>query len=449
MLNILSIKKLFNSDYFPFIVFGISMLVIHFLAPIPIADDIFFLENPVSIFDWAFYKERYITWSSRLFIEFFIVALLKTPFLIWRVLNTGVLVLLGVTISQLLVKRNKRLINWFIIFLLFLYPLKEMLSSGWVTISLNYLWPLVFGLHSMIVVKKIFIRKKISLISYILTGFLLIFSINQEIMAVTLTIVFLASAVYLIINKRLHWFIFLGLALCTGSLIFTLTTPGNVARSNAELRWFIDFNQISLVEKLEIGISSTLAQYIYNFNFIFFVFCVLLVIAVFTKFNDALYKVFALIPLVMSLIFGNGFYIIVDRLFPHLASIDTEITKYGLITLGNFTKIQSYIPLILLLVTGLMIIILLFLVFENAWNSLLALGILFLGFISRLILSFSPTVWASGIRTHFLMFTAIIICSVMVFQYLLKLKSDHYMENLLIVTGFIASFSYLNLLMSF
>jgi len=444
-----SIKKIINSNYFPFIVYGICMLVIHFLAPIPIADDIFFRENPDGIFDWAFFRERYFNWSSRLIIEFFIVLLLKTPLLIWRVLNTGILVLLGMTISQLFVEKNKRLINWFITFLIFLYPLKEMCSAGWVTISLNYLWPLVFGLLSMTVVKRILVRKRISPISYILIGFLLMFSLNQEIMAIALLFVFLASFVYLVINKRFHWFIFLGLVLCIGSLIFTLTTPGNAARSNVEIRWFIDFNHISLLEKLEIGISSTLAQYIFNFNFIFFIFSLLLVIAVFTKYNDVLYRVFALIPLVMSLIFGNGLYVIVDRLFPYLAYIDTEITKYGIITLGNFTKIQSFIPLFLLLLTGLMIVILLYLIFDNTWKSLLALGVLLLGFFSRLILSFSPTIWASGIRTHFLLITAIIICCVMVFNYLIKLKSDRYMKVLLIVSGFIASFSYLNLLMSF
>ncbi len=267
-------------------------------------------------------------------------------------------------------------------------------------------------------------------------------------MAVILGIVFLTSAVYLILNKRFHWFIVMGLVLCLVSIVFTLTAPGNHLRQQAEIRWFIDFNYISFVEKLEIGISSTLAQYVFNFNFLFFIFSSLLAIAIFSKYQDLLYKVFALIPLVMSLVFGNGFYVIVDRLFPHLASIDTEITQYGLITLGNFTRIQSYIPLFLLLMTAFVILILIYIIFGNTWKSTIALGVLILGLISRLILAFSPTIWSSGIRTHFLMITSFIICSIMIIQDLAKRKSGQFIENLLIAVGFVAGFSYLNLLMS-
>jgi len=444
----LSIKKLFKKKNLPFLVLGLGMVLVHLLAPIPIADDVFFKGNPAGIFDWAFYKGRYIEWSSRLILEFFVVAFLKLPSIIWRVLNSGVLVLLGVALSRLFVEKNKKVFNWFIVFLLFLFPLREMLSAGWVTISINYIWPLTFGLLALIVVNKIILDKKIWVIEYFLSGLLMIFAVNQEIMAVILGIVFLVSAVYLILNKRFHWFIVLGLGLCLGSFIFTLTAPGNHLRQQAEIRWFIDFNYISFVEKLEIGISSTLAHYVFNFNFLFLIFSSLLAIAIFSKYKDLLYRVFALIPLVMSMVFGNGFYVIVDRLFPHLATIDTEITQYGLITLGNFTRIQSYIPLLLLLMTAFVILILIYINFGNTWKSTIALGVLILGLISRLILAFSPTIWSSGIRTHFLMITSIIICSIMIFQDLAKRKSGQFIDNLLIAAGFIAGFSYLNLLMS-
>jgi len=381
-------------------------------------------------------------------IEFFVVAFLKMPSIIWRILNPIILGLLGIAISRLFLEKTNRPANWFIVFLLFIYPYREMLSAGWVTISINYLWPLTFGLLSLVTLKKILLSKKISLIAYILSGLLLLFAVNQEIMAVSLLFVFLAASAYLIVKKRPHWFVFLGLALCIGGLIFTLTAPGNMIRRNVETRWFIDFNNISLVEKLEIGISSTLAQYIFNFNFLFFIFSLLLFIAVFTKYKEPFYKILAIFPLAMSLIFGNAFHVIVDRLFPHLATIDTEMSKYGLITLGNFTNLQSYIPFFLLFMTALIILILVYLEFENTWKSLLAFSVLSLGFTSRLILAFSPTIYASGIRTHFILLISIIICSVLVFQSLSKQKSRQFMDNLLIVIGFIAGFSYLNFLMS-
>jgi hypothetical protein len=98
--------------------------------------------------------------------------------------------------------------------------------------------------------------------------------------------------------------------------------------------------------------------------------------------------------------------------------------------------------------TAFVILILIYIIFGNTWKSTLALGVLFLGLISRLILAFSPTIWSSGIRTHFLLITSIIICSIMIFQDLAKRKSSQFIENLLIAVVFIAGFSYLNLLMS-
>jgi hypothetical protein len=200
---------------------------------------------------------------------------------------------------------------------------------------------------------------------------------------------------------------------------------------------------------MEIGVSSTLAQHIFIFNFIFSLFSLLLMFAVHAKYKDTLYRVFAVIPLAMSLVFGNGFYVIVDRLFPHLASIDTEMTKYGLITLGNFTRVQSYIPLLLLLTTSMLVIILMYLIFGNTRKSLLALGILLSGFISRIILSFSPTIWVSGIRAHLVLIISMILCCIMVFQFLCQAKSHRFIQNLFIFIGMIAGFSYLNLIMSF
>lgn len=98
--------KLFKKKNLPFLVLGVGMLLVHLLAPIPIADDVFFKGNPAGIFDWAFYKGRHFEWSSRLILEFFVVAFLKMLSIIWRVLNSGVLVLLGVALSELFVERN-------------------------------------------------------------------------------------------------------------------------------------------------------------------------------------------------------------------------------------------------------------------------------------------------------------------------------------------------------
>ncbi len=442
------LKALFQNEYFPLLVLGLGMLSLHLVAPIPMGDDIFFADNINGIFDGEFLKARYLGWSSRLIIEAFIGLFLHLPLILWRVLNPLIIILLGLALSNLFVTRDKRLSNWFIVFLLFLYPFGEIFYGGWITISLNYIWPLTFGLSALVVLKKIIQGENIKVFEYILSGILLLFAANQEIMSVILLLIYLAAGGYLIHKKKLHWFVVVSFAICLLSLLFIFTTPGNSVRALTEARkFFVDFPYLSLIERLEIGLSSTLAQYYFNFNFLFFIFTLLLFLAVSHKHDGVFYKAYSLFPLFILLLFGNSIHSIVDRLFPYLAPIGPDISKYGFITLGNFTQIQSYIPLILLYISILLVFGSLYIVFENTWLSVLSIGTLLLGLLSRMVMAFSPTIFASGLRTHFLLLAATLICSVLIFEKLLASPSTKVAKNVLLFSGFAAFGMYLNQIM--
>lgn len=424
------------------------MLLVHMLVPIPISDDIWFLNAPSGIFDWSLLVERYLNWTSRLLIDAIVVALLHLPTVVWGVLNSAIIVLFAISLSKLFVHKNKRTSNWFITFLLFTYPFFEISITGWINVSVNYIWPLSLGTYSLILVKKIISQKNIHKYEYILSALALFIAINQELMCAVLLLILVIAAVYLIIKRQSHWFIIFAVILCAIGMIYILTTPGNQVRTDTEMRWFEDFNHISIIEKLEIGISSTLEHYFFNFNFLSFILFLLLFLAVNQKHNERLYRLFSLIPLVVIIMFGNGFYQIVDRLFPHLASLDSETTTYGLITLQNFTVVYNYVPFLILCITAFSIAVSLYLIFENTWRSILAVGTLIIGFISRMIMALTPTIYASGTRTHFLLYSALIVCSIMVIQFFMERKPQRYIDNLLLLIGFIGGISYINLLMS-
>jgi len=412
-------------------------------------DDIYFADNINGIFDGEFLKARYLGWSSRLIIEFFIGLFLHLPSILWRILNPFIIVLLGLALSKLFVTYEKRLSNWFIVFLLFLYPFREIFTGGWITISLNYVWPLTFGFSALVVLKKIIQAKNIRVYEYILSGLSLLFAANQEIMGAILLLIYLAAGGYLIYKKRLHWFVVVSFAICLLGLLFIFTAPGNSVRALTEARkFFVDFPYLSLIERLEIGLSATLAQYFFNFSFLFFIFTLLLFLAVSHKHDGIFFKAYALVPLFTLLLFGNSIHSIVDPLFPYLATVGPDISKYGLITLGNFTRIQSYIPLFLLYTSLLTIFGSLYIIFENTWLSLLSIGTLLLGLLSRMVMAFSPTIFASGLRTYFLLFAAILICSILIFEKLLASPSAKTAKNVLLFSGFSAFGMYLNLLMS-
>jgi hypothetical protein len=132
-----------------------------------------------------------------------------------------------------------------------------------------------------------------------------------------------------------------------------------------------------------------------------------------------------------------------------LVLVKTQMTKYGIITLQNFTQIQSYVAYFLLYISASLIVILLYLIFDNSWNSLIIIGIYLLGISSRIILAFSPTIWASGERTYAFMFISLIICNIMMFQQIVKVNLLKFSKYFIIFIGTLATMSYLNLLLSF
>jgi len=440
--------NLFNSQYFPLFIFGVCMLLIHLIAPIPVADDIIFQTRPKGIFDVSFYLARYEGWSSRIIIEFFTVVFLSLPSLFWRVINPIILVWLVALLSNIFIESNRSIYNWLLVFLLLIFPLREMLAGGWVTISLNYIWPLTFSLISLMINKRIIFNTSISLGYCLFSLLLLIFALNQEIISGIFLIIFLFINIYLIYNKRVHWYPLVCFSMSLISLVFIFSVPGNVVRSHVETRWFVDFHYISVVEKLEIGISSTITNYIFQLNMIFLILHIFIYNYISRVYEDAFFRFIALFPIVSVIVLGNVIKPIINQTFPHLSSIDPFLSKYGLITLGNYTQISTHIINFLLYVSFFMLFVLLVLVFGKTWKGVISIGVLSLGLISRLVLSFSPTVWASGLRTHFLLLTSFVIICVLVFKELETVISTKHSQNIVMYCGFVSIFSFLNTLLA-
>lgn len=282
----LKTQKIYQSDYFPFFILAFGMLVIHLVLPMNSGDDTYYSTVLNTIGLPAFLHYRYFNWSSRLVIETVMVLIAHFPQIIWRLADTAIMLLLGVSISKLAVNENRRINNWFIVILLFSYPLADMDTAGWVATTTNNLWVLAFGVYAIAVVRKILLRQKIKKHEYVLAVVALLYAANQEQMCVVLLAVFLFLFFFLIKVRKSNWLFLGGLAICVANLLFILTCPGNTVRKNVETRYFQDFNHISVIDKLEIGVSSTLAHYFLEPNLILIIFCILLCVAVHIKYSD-------------------------------------------------------------------------------------------------------------------------------------------------------------------
>ena len=303
------IKKIINSKTAPFIILFFIMFVITLLKSTNLGDDIFFADvltkgsgpYPEVTTMTDYLSTRYKTWTSRVVIEFFLVLFtVKLPFL-WKLIDPFMYVIIAYSIKRVFLKDKDDKLSWILIFLVLMIPVSVTKEAGSIATSVNYIWPIACGLVALIPIRKCIDEEKIKWFENFVYLPLAFYAVNSELVCACLLIVYLIFTIYLAIKKRLKPIIILTLILSIASMIFILTCPGNESRTIQEMeRNYSNYNSLSVVEKLLIGIVSTMKYYFFNFNIIYFIFTTIMMVVIFKKYDDnILFKVIGAFPFIM------------------------------------------------------------------------------------------------------------------------------------------------------
>ena len=229
----LNVKNKWSSNwrqfYLPYLLL-ISVITIYhlLLSPELFSDDIFFSSALEKAGLLEFLNERYNGWSSRLFIEAVLVIISQHMWL-WVVLDILVYGISAITLAYL--TNNLRNGNYFVVVMALTYPFMHMWSAGWMTTTLNYLWPITALLIAFIPVKRYIDGHSLKWFDYLLFFVPLLFAISLEQGAGVAGILLVLSMGYLFINKKkIPIFLPIGLALNIIQVIAILASPGNAYR---------------------------------------------------------------------------------------------------------------------------------------------------------------------------------------------------------------------------
>ena len=137
------------------IVLGIFLLAYHLKVSVNLEDDASFvhaLDNQ-NLISWSI--NQYHTWSSRTLIEAVMVTMRIYGPNLWRILNTGMYVLIGVLISWLFTEGTLggNCVIAAGILMLFGWDLND---AGQIASSMNYIWPMGCALLAMIPMKRVY-----------------------------------------------------------------------------------------------------------------------------------------------------------------------------------------------------------------------------------------------------------------------------------------------------
>ncbi|GAY77936.1 glucosyltransferase [Sporolactobacillus inulinus] len=278
-------RQLNDSHYMPFLYFILFSLVIHFPMTLNYSDDARFkviLKNN-DLFQWL--HARYFTWTSRVLLEAVMVPVLHAGDWLWKWIDVLMIAVFVLALSKLFVKSRFAACNWLIILLFLLIPVRAFNSAGWAATTCNYLWPMTMGLIALLPLKKLLNGQRLPYYAYIICIPALIYAANQEQLCVALLIVFGAFIVFFAFQHRFYLFPVIQFLITMASFIFIASSPGNHARLMVQVvRSNHHFFMLSVANKLEIGaFSSTLNHFIFTFDPIFLILCILITAAVYAK----------------------------------------------------------------------------------------------------------------------------------------------------------------------
>lgn len=410
-------KSILRWEYLPFVIYMIVMFLTH-LQYAPSDDDVALVENTLKPTVWEEFASvayNFNQWSSRVLVNLPIHILLHFDYRVWLVIELGLLALIYKSISFIF-NGDKKLENEYVLMaMLLLYPFDYATTAGWITTTMTYIWPMALGLYSFTAIKKAWDGHRFRWYEYIFYILATVYSANQEQMSVFMLVIFGTSVVLLATekNRKLSPMIVIQGLCVVANLLFHVLVPGNTNRSGVESSVrFPDYADLSLFDKLEMGFSGTLYEFFFQHNMMFLAFSGILLVTVWYKTKNVLFRLISVVPLLAQVVFGWGCHYILE-LKMHIGVFENRLHTIGTINESNFFSWKAYYPIVLLFAISICLILSLYIAFGNSKESIFAVALLFSGLGGRMVLSFSPTIWASALRTYTVMYIVFIILAVM------------------------------------
>lgn len=369
------------------------MLFINFnIRNISFHDDAIFLNDFTKNYNnyGDYLIARYNNWSSRSIIELIMIFFVQHTFL-WKIFNSIAMTIIAV-LPNYMVNTQPKIIGFMLNSCLFLLiPIEIIKETGWVATTTNYLWVAAASLITLYPVIMYIKKQNVPKFLWFLAIIFSFYANNQEQMTIVLFLIWIVSIFTLLRIKRSIMPVIPFFIITLGSLFYILLCPGNELRNVQEITQRLpEFANYSLFYKIYLGYCSTLIHLFYQYN--------------------PLIAMFSLSITTMGLLRSKNIRMVIISLFPMVMYFINQNLQEWIQKSYSLSNQKIYFSLILLLsFTAFIYIFSIFNSCQSLKDFYLVIGTLLLGLIVRMILGFSPTIWASGNRTYFFTYLLLII----------------------------------------
>ncbi len=406
------IKELLNKKSVYYVCLFILVFALHLFMKPGEADDSWFINNytgnPLS-----FAYMRYMQWSSRFLIEMVLVTIASSPLIVWKVLDTLMIVLLFYSGNKLLNVKDRKILI-FEILLIMILPWKVFGETGWIATTLNYTWPITLGFYGF----SILLEEKTNFLKQIISFLCIIFACNQEQMCCVMLAFIIICFCIRTFQKKNNKVFLIPFIICILMGVLHIICPGNSMRQISEMQtWYPAYQNFDVLDKISIGIISTVTAILFDFRIIYIAFIGMLIL--YTNY----------LPLNKKLSYVVQF-ILACFIFINIYPFDsTQLMFYSKAQESIVITFMNFVLPVLLFSLLISIVIYLILKTKNKYNYMFVL--LFLsGICSRLILGFSPTVYASGKRTVIYFYIICYLLTVFIMKTICIIKENDFEKKI-------------------
>jgi hypothetical protein len=415
-------RKWWKSKYLPLAVASIGYFIFFFCQNRPfMADDAYYFQvaHTQKLFD--FLKSEYETWSVRVLIEALSVVIFRLPLFVWQILSSLCMAAILWAIYYLFFTKKSVLSVWVACALVYIITLNDIFGPIPVVVSIMYTWTIAALLLAFIPIKLIEEEHKSSRWWYALFLPLAAFAGNLEICLIPLLAFSFLLSLKSLVTKKHEYYYYLMFIVAAGELIFALTCPGVSARSFSETsRWYMTYGALSLIQKTALAVVILFHWVVVRYYHLFGIsaLCMFFIIF-FDKKQIPLFKAISAIPLAAVLILGV-FQKQVLQAVPALtrAFADTLIGPvFAGITESDVYHTPKRVALLAFVIFTLLSYLLsIYFVFKNTKKTVVCLSLLVTGFLSCMIMGYSPTIYASGARPATLVFFTLAITGGLLYE---------------------------------
>jgi hypothetical protein len=289
-----------------------------------------------------------------------------------------------------------------------LYPVGLLTTAGWYAAITSYFGPQMFGLMALVPIKKIIKNQGIGFWEGI--GFIIciLYGGNAEQMSVVLLFLYMIAIVYILLCKM--WDKIKGIALYTAvslfDFVYFITCPGNWNRDTTETAsFFPTFGMLDIIDKLDIGVSTTLKWLYVDSQIFFIVFSIMIALLIAKKYKNIFFTILGMLPTFFLMMLGplNN---ILNLIFPSSNDYSKEINFYGSFVPSKTVLYTGSIQFFLFLFITICFLIDLVLLNDTIEGLIVDICLLVIGVGSRVMIGLTPNIYVSSYRT----FTSMVVC---------------------------------------